>query len=146
MNINEYLSTNESQKTYSEAKLKIWETNFKNLAKNFTGNSKTTEKWESLLNFDIQIFPECDASIKWYDITIVLKNIPNNKSPGIDGIPNEVWKSVSNEASPTSSLAKVIFRILKFIWDTAQIPEIMTTSIVVPILKKGNLQDPNNYR
>ncbi|OLY78950.1 hypothetical protein AYI68_g6992, partial [Smittium mucronatum] len=175
MKLNEYLTTNESQKmwnfikfstgkiktsitagpvldpnnvliTDSESKLKVWETHFKNLAKDSTGNSRTTEKWESLLNNDVQIFPECDDSITWYDITSALKNIPNNKSPGMDGIPNEVWKLVSSEASPTSKVARIIFRILKIIWDTGKIPETMTTSIIVPVPKKGNLQDPNNYR
>ncbi|OLY85375.1 Transposon TX1 uncharacterized 149 kDa protein [Smittium mucronatum] len=99
-----------------------------------------------MLDYDIESFPECDEPIKWSEITTALKEIPNNKASGTDGIPNEVWKLVKSEISPTSKMAKTVFKILKSIWDTGNIPEIMSTSIVVPVPKKGNLSDPNNYR
>lgn len=173
--INEYLTNNEPQKMWNlikystgkfknsmstgpvldknnqlvidnDSKLKVWEDHFKNLAQDSTGNSKSTEKWEPMLDNDVNTFPECDDSIRWNDVTDALKNIPNNKAPGLDGIPNEIWKTVSAEVNPVSKMAINMFRILKTMWDSGDIPEIMTTSIVVPVPKKGNLQDPNNYR
>ncbi|OLY79708.1 LINE-1 reverse transcriptase-like protein [Smittium mucronatum] len=175
LKLNEYITTNEPKKMWefikystgkfksntsagpvldihknlivdSESRLKVWENHFKNLATDTTGNSRTADKWEPMLDYDIESFPECDEPIKWSEITTALKEIPNNKASGTDGIPNEVWKLIKSEISPTSKMAKIVFKILKSIWDTGNIPEIMSTSIVVPVPKKGNLSDPNNYR
>ncbi|PVU97540.1 hypothetical protein BB561_000478 [Smittium simulii] len=55
------------------------------------------------------------------------KNITNNKATGTDGLSSEIWKLMQNEP-------------------TDKIPPNWATSIVVPVIKKGGLKDPNNYR
>ncbi|OLY84256.1 hypothetical protein AYI68_g1577, partial [Smittium mucronatum] len=84
------------------SKMRILANHFKNLAMDTTGNSRATDKWESMLDYDIETFPECNEPIKWSEIIISLRDIPNNKSPGTDGILNEIWKMASNEILPTS--------------------------------------------
>ncbi|OLY81577.1 hypothetical protein AYI68_g4312 [Smittium mucronatum] len=75
-----------------------------------TGNSRATDKWRPILDYDIEPFQKCNEPIKWSEITISLKDIPNNKSPGTDGIPNEIWEMFSNEILPTSKIAKIVFK------------------------------------
>ncbi|OMJ08818.1 hypothetical protein AYI69_g10919, partial [Smittium culicis] len=46
--------------------------------------NRDPSKWLPLLNDYSEYFPECDYSISWADITIALKDTPNNKPPGAD--------------------------------------------------------------
>ncbi|OMJ10114.1 LINE-1 retrotransposable element ORF2 protein, partial [Smittium culicis] len=131
--------------TDTKAKTIAWVAHFEELAKDSTGNSRSPEKWKDIRN-NIATFPECDSPLNWKEITEALKSTPNNKSPGIDGIPSEVWKLTQNEMKPVTPLAKLIFRLIKEIWDTERMPEQLDPSIVVPIPKKGDKRDPNNYR
>ncbi|OMJ20951.1 LINE-1 reverse transcriptase-like protein [Smittium culicis] len=124
----------------------IWKNHFEDLAKDTSGNSRSSDKWQALLSEDQDYFPECDHSIKWEEITKALNNTPNNKAPGVDGIPSEIWMVVIEEKSPTSDLAKIIYKIISTIYNTGNIPSCMTTSIVVPVPKKGDMRDPDNYR
>ncbi|OLY80307.1 hypothetical protein AYI68_g5599 [Smittium mucronatum] len=64
----------------------------------------------------------------------------------MDGIPNQIRKSVNYEKTPTSKLAKSIFKIWKKVWDYWSVPESMSINIVVLVPKKGNLKNPNNRR
>ncbi|OMJ13902.1 hypothetical protein AYI69_g8803, partial [Smittium culicis] len=127
-------------------KIKIWTNHFSELAKDATGNSRTTDKWENLTSSDCDYYPECDSSIQWTEITDALADTPNNKAPGADGVPSEVWKLVMAEPSPTSPLAKLIQKIINIMYDTGDIPKCLETSVVVPVPKKGDLKDPDNYR
>ncbi|OMJ27302.1 hypothetical protein AYI69_g3266 [Smittium culicis] len=94
---------------------------------------------------DCDNYPECDRSVLWSDITDALRDTPNNKAPGADGVPSEVWKLVMAEPSPTTPLAKLIQKIINIMYGTWDIPQCLGTSIVVPVPKKGDLKDPDNY-
>ncbi|OMJ28731.1 LINE-1 reverse transcriptase-like protein, partial [Smittium culicis] len=116
------------------------------LAKDTTGNSRSASKWRELLSGDQDYFPECDDPIKWSEITKALNYTPNNKAPGVDGVPSEIWKIVMSEKSPTSDLAKIIHKIIKIMYDSGEIPSCMTTRIIFPVPKKNDKKDPDNYR
>ncbi|OMJ09816.1 hypothetical protein AYI70_g10711, partial [Smittium culicis] len=124
----------------------IWNKHFGDLAKDTTGNSRSAAKWRELLSGDEDYFPECDESIKWPEITKALNDTPNNKASGVERVPSEIWKMVMPEKSPTSDLAKLINIIIKKIYDSGEIPSCMITSIIVPVPKKGDMKDPDNYR
>ncbi|OMJ12371.1 Transposon TX1 uncharacterized [Smittium culicis] len=132
--------------TENSKKLEIWKQHFSDLAKDTTGDSCDPSKCQALLSDDSDYFPECDYSISWADITAALNDTPNNKAPGADGVPSEIWKLVMAEKLPTSDLAKIIFKIIKMMYDSGNIPKSMTTSVVVPVPMKGDMKDPNNYR
>ncbi|OMJ11437.1 LINE-1 reverse transcriptase-like protein [Smittium culicis] len=132
--------------TEKHEKIKIWTNHFGDLAKDTTGNSRTTDKWANLISSDCDYYPECDSTILWTDITDALADTPNNKAPGADGVPSEVWKLVMAELSPTSSLAQLIHKIINLMYDTGDIPKCLETSVVVPVPKKGDMKDPDNYR
>ncbi|PVU90774.1 hypothetical protein BB561_004726 [Smittium simulii] len=64
-----------------------------------------------------------EDSIGNKNIKIALKATPNNKAAGIDGYPSEVWKLSKNEQAQKPNLAILIFKIIKQIYETGEIPE-----------------------
>ena len=69
-----------------------------------------------------------------------LHSLKNNKSPGYDNIPAEMWKAAGDEG------IWVITIICQEIWDTGQWPDDWGESLYIPILKKGNAKECANYR
>jgi hypothetical protein len=88
----------------------------------------------------------CNDQPTWDEVRDVLKSLPRNKACGIDGIPGELLKIVYEEQEPGTDLAKAIWRIIHTIWSTAKVPECLEAAVVVPVPKKGDLTDPDNYR
>ncbi|OMJ25129.1 LINE-1 reverse transcriptase-like protein [Smittium culicis] len=127
-------------------KMKILANHFDELAKDTTENIRTTDKWGNLISVDCDYYIECDSTISWSDITDALRDTLKNKAPGADGVPSGVWKLVMTESSSTSSLSKLLNKIVNIIYDTGDIPQYLETSVVVPVPKKGDLKDPGNYR
>ena len=64
----------------------------------------------------------------------------NGKSPGIDNVPGELIKG-GGEA-----LYDILTKLCQKIWSTNQWPEAWTTSLIIPIPKKGDLKKCSNYR
>ncbi|OMJ24816.1 hypothetical protein AYI70_g1317 [Smittium culicis] len=85
--------------------MKVWKNHFRNLAQDHSGNNKSCEKWQSFIENYVEIFPESDECISWDEILTAKKSIPNNKSPDIDRIPNEIYKIISDE--------KILVKILE---------------------------------
>ncbi|OMJ18641.1 Transposon TX1 protein [Smittium culicis] len=126
--------------------MEVWKTHFKNLTEDHSGNSKSSEKWKSVIDNDVDIFPECEECISWGEILTAIKKIPNKKASVIDGIPNEVYKLICDEKIPEPKFSKFLFRILENMCEKGEIPKNMKTSIVVLIPKKGDLKDTINFR
>jgi hypothetical protein len=80
-----------------------------------------------------------------YPITILefmeaTRKLRTNKAPGLDGIPNEVWKAITLD-SPFD-LLKMYNEILA----SGDVPDEWCTILLSPIFKKGDKNDPQNYR
>ena len=129
-----------------EDKLNVWNNHFKSLASDTTGNSRDLSKWEHLVNSDGNYYTECDDVVYWEDIRRALMDTPNGKAPGIDGIPSEILKLAEDEELPDQIWQRYIFNFVNTIWNTEYIPNHLLLVLVVPIPKKGDLKDPNNYR
>ena len=59
-----------------------------------------------------------DEDISWEEIVTTLKALRNNKAESDDKIPVEFYKLVEKEKSPTSNLAKALFRTLQEVYNT----------------------------
>ncbi|VEN42335.1 unnamed protein product [Callosobruchus maculatus] len=69
-----------------------------------------------------------------------VKNMRNNKSPGIDDIPSELWKA---DVEKTLDL---ILPLIKDVWVQEVLPTEWNNGIIIKIPKKGDLKDCCNWR
>lgn len=83
---------------------------------------------------------ELDHEITLPEIRNTIKKLKNKKAPGHDGIPNEIWKTLNTEY--IEKLCSLFNKIL----NDGNIPEDWTTVLLQPIFKKGDKNDPQNYR
>jgi hypothetical protein len=71
---------------------------------------------------------------------LVIEKLKSHITPGIDQIPTELI----NTGGRTTSCE--ILKLIISIWNKEELPEEWKESIVVPIYKKGDKTDCNNYR
>ena len=76
---------------------------------------------------------ECE--VKW-----ALGSITMNKASGSDGVPDELFQILKNDA------VKVLHSICQQIWKTQQWPQDWKRSVFIPVSKKGNTKKCSNYR
>lgn len=121
---------------------------------------------------------EINGTLSWEECIKAIKSMKNGKVPGEDGIPSEWFKiciekedeliqkrpirALAREKPdivrvmgdqvtaklPQTSMGKVIFEIMKLMWNSPEtIPKFLKRASVCPIPKKGDdLEDMNNYR
>jgi hypothetical protein len=82
---------------------------------------------------------EMDLPITEEELMTAVKKLSKNKAPGIDGIPNEVLKAIS--IRHRHNLLKIMNEIL----ESGEIPQQWSTSLIHPIYKKGDKEDPSNF-
>ena len=75
-----------------------------------------------------------------FEVDLAIEKLKSHKSPGIDQIPAELIKEGGRTIR--YQFHKLIFSI----WNEEELPEEWKESIIVPIHKKGNKTDCNNYR
>jgi hypothetical protein len=74
------------------------------------------------------------------EVEIAIGKLKSYKSPGTDQIPAELIKAGGE------TLYSEIHRLICFVWNKEELPQQWKESIVVPIYKKGDKTDCNNYR
>nr|VZI39372.1 unnamed protein product [Spirometra erinaceieuropaei] len=123
-------------------------------------NSAKVERWrehfEHHLNFDTQptslllsssaeFLPSltyavpCDPSSDG-EVADAIRKLRNNKAPGEDGIPAEIFKSC------VDTLAPWLHEVIERAWRDEVIPDDWGLGILVSILKKGDKTRCENYR
>jgi len=75
-----------------------------------------------------------------FEVELSIENLKSHRSPGIDQIPAELIKAGGQTIHP------VIHELISSIWNKEELPEEWKESIIVPIHKKGDKTDCNNYR
>ena len=74
------------------------------------------------------------------EIENIISSLQENKSSGPNSLPSKILKTSKKQLSvPLAHLINLAFEIGNF-------PEILKTAKVIPIFKKGDQQDYNNYR
>jgi len=80
--------------------------------------------------------PELSAS----EFELAIDKLKSHKSPGIDQIPAELIKAGGR------IICLEVHKLITSIWKKEKLPEGWKESIIVPIHKRGNKTDCNNYR
>ena len=75
-----------------------------------------------------------------FELELAIGKLKNHKSPGTDQIPAEFIKAGGR------TICSVIHRLIISVWNKEELPEEWKESIIVPIYKKGDKTDCNNYR
>jgi len=83
-----------------------------------------------------QLVPEPSA----FEVELAIGKLKNHKSPGIDQIPAELIKAGDR------TICCAIHKLIISIRNKEELPEEWKESIIVPIYKKGDKTDCNNYR
>ncbi|CAG4936021.1 unnamed protein product [Colias eurytheme] len=69
-----------------------------------------------------------------------IMRLKNNKAPGIDGVPSEVWKQSG------AVVQSKLYEVLRKIWEEQIQPKDWNTGIICPVHKKGSKKKCSNYR
>ena len=69
------------------------------------------------------------------EVIHAIKSVKNGKSPGIDNVPIELLKG-GGEA-----LNDIITKLCQKVWSINQWPDLWSTSLIIPIPKKGDLKN-----
>ena len=81
-----------------------------------------------------------DGEITTDEVLRVIKKMKNGKSSGLDGIHAELLKNGGEE------MVKRITRLCNQVWKMETVPRDWKDGIIIPLPKKGNLKDCNNWR
>ena len=74
------------------------------------------------------------------EVELAIEKLKSHKSPDIDQIPAELIKAGG------STIRCVILKLIIAIWNKEELPGEWKETIIVPIHKKGDKTDCNNYR
>ena len=78
--------------------------------------------------------------ILYSEVQNAIHTLKRNKSPGSDGITAEMLQAGGEQ------LARQMLKLCNKAWDEGTIPEEWSKSILVSLLKKGDLSNCSNYR
>ena len=97
---------------------------------------------ESQLNdqsFDVNV-EELDQSICTEEVVKAIESLKRGKSGGSDLLIPEIFIECKEMLSP------ILCKLFNYMFDNSIYPESWTNGIIVPVPKKGNVDDVNNYR
>ncbi|XP_023247234.1 uncharacterized protein LOC111643501 [Copidosoma floridanum] len=120
--------------------------------KNFVENDISMDAWKEY--FRVLIEGSCERmvgarrkleaedteSLMEEEVIMAINSLKKRKAAGCDDISNEVWK----HGGP--KLSKRLMFMLKKIWAGEGLPEDWKLAVVVPLYKKGDVNEEKNYR
>lgn len=83
---------------------------------------------------------DMDISFDLQDVQFAIKCLPTGKAPGFDHIKSEMIKPITDLISP------VLHQLFSLCWKYAIVPTAYNRAQVIPIYKKGPVNDPKNHR
>lgn len=126
-----------------------WADHFEMLANDGTGHSLDRVHWADAFARRPERALDVNQDLEWLEIQSILRRMPNGKAGGGDGMPAEWLKAAlgtDDFMSPKSSAGKVLFRLLTYMWEQSVIPKGWRAAVIIPLAKKGDLSDCDNYR
>jgi hypothetical protein len=89
---------------------------------------------------DIHVAKPLVPEPRLVEVEIAIGKLKRYKSPGIEQVPAKLIKAGGE------TLYSEIHKLICCIWNKEKLPQQWKESIIVPIYKKGDMTDCNNYR
>ena len=102
---------------------------------NFSQNNKNGANSESNTSME-----SLDSPLTNAEVMKAFLKLKRNKSPGLDLLPPELFIDSSD------LLCEPICKLFNYIFQSNTYPLSLTKGIIVPVPKKGDLSDVNNFR
>ena len=120
----------------------VWSRHYRTLLNDNTGHSRDPEYWRNLeLGQSHPTLHDLNKEFDYYEVQNALCEIKRHKAPGPDGVPADFLK-----LGRGGLMGDKIEKFLNLVWRTGTIPDSWSDSVLVPIFKKGDPTDPQNYR
>jgi hypothetical protein len=119
-----------------EERTKIWVSHFKNLL-----SPSVTPSLKKVVHAPVLPHLKLEYNIQLFtldEIENATKSLQNGKASGVDEMINEILK--------LTALHPILLDIINQAYVAKKAPREWMISILVPVFKKGNSSDPNNYR
>lgn len=114
----------------------VWHDHFKTL---LNPPNQNISEFRNIVQYNVAI-EELDKEFSDKEIVKAIKELKSGKAPGIDGIASEFYKAIIPHSTT------VIKEMFNKIYDLAHFPDMWSESLIIAIHKKGNLNEPGNYR
>ena len=122
--------------TENDRIIERWKEHFKDLL-----NIEGTIEEEILNNLQREpAVPELDEEISMEELEKAIRSMSDGKSPGIDGIPSEVYKHAGDHIK-----AKLL-ELFNLCLNNGEVPQEFKDALIVTIYKKGDKTNCGNYR
>ena len=146
--------TNHNNKSHEQPSIQVFHEYFKNQAQPPPCDYFDTENMDEINSF-VSIMncsqynnpaPEsmsediCDKTITENEVVLHMTKLKNNKAAGVDGIPGEFYKYVTDE------LVTPFCAIFNYIFDSGDYPSQWAEGLINALHKKGDCSNPDNYR
>ena len=136
---------------YSRAgKVKILEAHYEKLGSEL-GTHSFDDSWKEEVSNSVKLFEAmsfCDShfngmldqTITLAEVSHVVKAIKNNKAAGSDGIVGELIKYGGKP------MCEMLLTLFNLVWNNEFVPSYWREGLIVSLFKKGDREDPGNYR
>ena len=137
------------KKTYKKAVPSSNSSNIDQLHEHFQNMFGDGDPTELNQNKEHQILPnlqlngfneDFDTDFTLTELSRAVYTLNNNKTPGMDSTPSEIIKASYGNISP------FLLKLYNKMYNTGEYPRTWGESIIHPIFKKGDANDPQNYR
>lgn len=118
-----------------------WKTHFEHVfAQQDQVNAGNNVNNDDISHDEEILVPDLDDDIKEHEIRQAIGRLKCNKAPGFDNISAEFLKASENAILP------FVLKLFNHIFSTGNFPEAWTKAVIVPLFKKGDSNNPENYR
>ena len=104
------------------------------------GDDESQENKNLNSEFQFQSNETLDSEILQNEVKTVILSLASNKSPGLDGLVSEIFKTSADLLTP------FITKLFRTVFQSGSYPQSWTESYITPIFKKGDVDNTNNYR
>lgn len=136
-----------------------WTEYYAGLASDISGHSRNEAHWKTIIPGDVRLedqlrFLSLNSDILLEEVAQVLHRLLNNKAPGPDQVPIDMFKMWLEEEKELNTAGNgqhsngliLVTKIIQAMWKGCHIPPCWRTALIISLHKKGDPTSRVNYR